>query len=92
MRDIGQFIAVLTSIMMFMSPIFYPASALPLKLQPLIAISPISQVIEQTRKVLISGEQPSLLYLAVGFVLSAIAAELGLRFFEKSKRAFADVI
>lgn len=92
LRDIGQFIAVLTSIMMFMSPIFYPASALPLNLQPLIAISPISQVIEQTRKVLINGEMPSFLYLVVGIVLSALAAELGLRFFEKSKRAFADVI
>jgi ABC-type polysaccharide/polyol phosphate export permease len=49
-------------------------------------------VIEQTRKVLIIGEKPSFLYLTVGFALSALAAELGLRFFEKSKRAFADVI
>jgi len=92
LRDIGQFIAVLVSIMMFMSPIFYPASALPQKLQPLLAISPITQVIEQTRRVLITGERPSFLYIVIGCLLSGLAAELGLRFFEKSKRAFADVI
>jgi lipopolysaccharide transport system permease protein len=82
----------LISILMFMSPIFYPASALPQKLQPLLAISPITQVIEQTRKVLVTGETPSLHYIVIGCLLSALAAELGLRFFEKSKRAFADVI
>lgn len=92
LRDIGQFIAVLISIMMFMSPIFYPASALPQRIQPLLAISPITQVIEQTRRVLISGERPSLLYVCAGILLSVIAAELGFRFFQKSKRAFADVI
>lgn len=92
LRDIGQFIAVLISILMFMSPIFYPASALPQKIQPLLAISPITQVIEQTRRVLITGENPSLLYIALGIPLSIIAAEVGLRFFERSKRAFADVI
>jgi lipopolysaccharide transport system permease protein len=92
LRDIGQFIAVLISMLMFLSPIFYPASALPLQLQPLLAISPITQVIEQTRRVLISGNSPSLAYIIMGCLLSGLAAELGLRFFEKSKRAFADVI
>jgi lipopolysaccharide transport system permease protein len=92
LRDIGQFIAVLISMLMFLSPIFYPASALPLQLQPLLAISPITQVIEQTRRVLISGSSPSLAYIIMGCLLSGLAAELGLRFFEKSKRAFADVI
>jgi len=92
LRDIGQFIAVLISMLMFLSPIFYPASALPLQLQPLLAISPITQIIEQTRRVLIYGNNPSLAYIIMGCVLSGLAAELGLRFFEKSKRAFADVI
>jgi lipopolysaccharide transport system permease protein len=92
LRDIGQFITVLISMLMFLSPIFYPATALPPKFQPLLAISPITQVIEQTRRVLISGDSPSLSYLIIGFLVTSLAAELGLRFFEKSKRAFADVI
>jgi lipopolysaccharide transport system permease protein len=92
LRDIGQFIAVLISMLMFLSPIFYPASALPSKLQPLLAISPITQVIEQTRRVLVTGNGPSFAYIIVGSIIAGLAAELGLRFFQKSKRAFADVI
>jgi len=92
LRDIGQFIAVFISMMMFLSPIFYPASALPPALQPMLAISPITQAIEETRRVLINGDAPSPAYIVLGCILSCIAAELGLRFFEKSKRAFADVI
>jgi lipopolysaccharide transport system permease protein len=92
LRDIGQFIAVFVNMLMFLSPIFYPASALPTRFQPLLAISPLTQVIEQTRRVLVTGESPSFVYIVMGCLLSGLAAELGLRFFEKSKRAFADVI
>lgn len=92
LRDISQFMTVLTSMLMFLSPIFYPASALPARLQPLLAISPITQVIEQTRNVLLMNHSPSLPYIIIGTMLSALAAEMGLRVFLRSKRAFADVI
>lgn len=92
LRDISQFMTVLTSMLMFLSPIFYPASALPVRLQPLLALSPITHVIEQTRNVLLMNHGPSLLYMIIGTIISALAAEMGLRVFLKSKRAFADVI
>ena len=34
LRDVGQFIVLLTTVLMFLSPIFYPASALPEAYRP----------------------------------------------------------
>lgn len=92
LRDIGQFISVALSMLMFLSPVFYPATALPKKFQALIFLSPLTHVIEQTRSILIAGKRPSFSYLAWGLLAGIIIAELGFRFFQKARRAFADVI
>lgn len=92
LRDVGQIIAVLVSMLMFLSPIFFPLSALPLRWQPLLALNPLAPIIEQTRSVLVSGQPPSINYLLTGTICTLIFCELGFRSFQKSKRAFADVL
>lgn len=92
LRDISQFITVALSMLMFLSPVFYPLSALPKRFQPLLNLSPLTQVIEQTRGVLVDGKPPSAAYLIVGTLLTLVIAELAFRAFMRGKRAFADVI
>lgn len=92
LRDIGQLIGVIVSMLMFLSPVFFPVSALPLQWQPILTLNPLAQVIEQTRKVLIAGEHPQTTYLIAGTIVSALACELSFRLFQKTKRAFADVM
>lgn len=92
LRDIGQLVTVMVNMLMFLSPIFYPLSALPPAWRPLLALNPLAAVIEQTRRVLIEGGAPSQLYLLIGTSTGLLACELAHRFFERSKRAFADVL
>ena len=92
LRDIGQLIGVLLNMLMFLSPIFFPISALPEKWQPVLALNPIAAVIEQTRIVSIQGDNPNISFIIVGLLSTMIGCELSLRIFRKSKNAFADVL
>ena len=91
-RDFSQISGVITSALLFLSPVFFPLSALPLKLQPLLALNPIAIMIEQTRRVTIAGDPPSMLYLIIGTIVSIIAAELSLKIFMRIKPSFADML
>ena len=92
LRDIGQLIGVALNMLMFLSPIFFPVTALPARWQPVLGLNPIAQVIEQTRRVSVQGMNPQPAYVILGLVISAVACELAFRLFQHSKRAFADVL
>jgi lipopolysaccharide transport system permease protein len=92
LRDLPQLVAVGLSILMFLSAIFYPISALPARWQPLLLLNPLVLVIEQTRAVLVSGRGPAPLYLLVAIPLSLLVCELSFRLFQRARRGFADVI
>lgn len=92
LRDIGQVIGVAVSMLMFLSPIFYPISALPERWQPWLYLSPLTHVIEQTRRVLVEGTAPTASYLLIGSILSIGAAELAFRGFQRARKGFADVL
>lgn len=92
LRDVSQFIGIVTSTLMFMSPIFYPITALPEKYRPILMLNPLSITIEQARQVLFFGKVPNLSALAVYILLSSIIAWLGFAWFQKTRKGFADVI
>ena len=91
-RDISQMIGTLTSMLMFLSPVFYPLSAVPQSFQWLLAINPLAQVIEQTRDALILGKHPSAWQFFIEIIISLVACELSFRIFRRIKPTFADVI
>ena len=92
LRDIGQVIGTAVTMAMFLSPIFYPTSALPLRWQPILNLNPLAQVINETREVLITGSPPKISFIVVGTLLAVCMCEITYRFFQKSKKAFADVL
>ena len=91
-RDIGQLIGVGLNILMFLSPIFFPVSALPPKWQPVLQLNPLAQVIEQTRRAAIQDLNPNWTYVVLGTLITFVACEISFRGFQKSKGAFADVL
>lgn len=91
-RDIGQIIGMLLTALMFLSPIFYPTSALPESLQSLMYFNPLTFVIEQSRNVLIWGTLPNFGGLAVYSLASLAVAWLGLVSFKAMRSGFADVL
>ena len=91
-RDIGQIIGKALTALMFLSPIFYPTSALPESLQSLLYWNPLTFVIEQSRNVLIWGTLPDFGGLFVYSAVSLGVAWLGLLAFKAMRSGFADVL
>ena len=91
-RDISQGIGIVTTIMMFLSPTFYPISALPEPYQHWLMLNPITFIIEQTRAVLIWGEIPDWNGLMIYYIIAIIIAWCGFAWFQKTRKGFADVL
>jgi len=92
MRDIGQTIGILTTVLMFMSPVFYPVSALPPKFQSIMMLNPLTFIIEQSREVLILGRTPDWGGLGAYTLISLLVMWFGYAWFQKTRKGFADVL
>ena len=92
LRDVGQTIGIITTVMLFLAPVFYPLTALPEEMRPWIMANPLTFIIEQAREVLIWGRQPNWLGLGA-YTLAAVAiAWAGYAWFQKTRKGFADVL
>lgn len=91
-RDVGQLMGFLSTLLLFLSPVFYPVASLPPLLQPWMLLNPLTFIIEQMRAVVIWGQSPNWLGLLVYCAASALFAWLGYLWFQKTRKGFADVI
>lgn len=91
-RDITQVMGLLTTILLFLSPVFYPASMLPERLQTVFMLNPLTLVIEQLRAVLLDGGSPDWLALALYSVAACLVLAAGAWSFKKMRGGFADVL
>lgn len=92
LRDVSLFIGIITTVMLFLSPIFYPISALPEQYRSLLLFNPLTPVIEQTREVLFWGKIPDLTLFSAYLSGAALVAWLGFAWFQKTRKGFADVL
>ena len=91
-RDVGQTIGIITTVMMFLSPVFFPVTALPEVYRPLIMANPLTFIIEQAREVLIWGHSPNWTGLGIYTVAATVVAWVGYVWFQKTRKGFADVL
>jgi lipopolysaccharide transport system permease protein len=92
LRDVSQFIGMATTVLMFLSPIFYPVTALPEEYRHLLLFNPLTPAIEQARDVLFWGKGPDVTMLSVYLLGAALIAWLGFAWFQKTRKGFADVL
>lgn len=92
LRDVGQIIGLVITVLMFLTPIFYPASALPEAYQPLMALNPLTLPIEMVRDLLYWGNLPQFSKLAIYAAGSCLFSILGFAWFQKTRKGFSDVI
>lgn len=92
LRDVGQIISLLVTVMMFLSPIFYPVSALPEAYRGILYLNPLTVVIEQARDVLIWGKVFDISIYLTYLFFSILIATLGFFWFQKTRKGFADVL
>ena len=91
-RDLQQLMGLITMVIMFLSPLFYPLSALPESFRNFIQFVPLALSIEESRKVLFLGESPDMIVWSAYLASSWIVAWLGFVWFMKTKKGFADVV
>ena len=92
LRDVGQTIVIITTILMFLAPVFYPITAVPERFRPFIMANPITFIIEQAREVLIWGHLPNWMGLGAYTLVASVVAWLGFALFQKTRKGFADVL
>lgn len=92
LRDVGQFVGQVTTVMLFLSPVLYPISMLPERFHVFLMINPLTFVIEQARIILLLGHLPDWRGLAIYTMVSALVAWLGYFWFQKTRRGFGDVL
>jgi len=92
LRDISQLTVVFTTILLFMSPVFYPLSNLPVVYQRILYLNPLTPIIVQAREVLMWGRVPDWPELIVVTASSLLVAWVGFVVFQKSRRGFADIM
>jgi lipopolysaccharide transport system permease protein len=78
--------------MMFLSPVFFPVTALPQAYRPLIMANPLTFIIEQAREVLIWGHPPNWTGLGIYTLAATVVAWSGYAWFQKTRKGFADVL
>lgn len=91
-RDIGQAIGILTTILLFLAPVFFPLSALPKAYHPVILANPLTFIIEQAREVLIFGHMPNWSGLGIYFFVAMLIAWVGYFWFQRTRKGFSDVL
>jgi lipopolysaccharide transport system permease protein len=92
LRDISQIISLVLSVLMFLSPVFYPTTALPPSLQKLMHLNPLANTIEGLRALLLLGDLPNTGMYLTHLLFSCVFASLCFAWFQKTRRAFADVL
>jgi lipopolysaccharide transport system permease protein len=92
LRDVGQTIGIIITVLMFLSPVFYPVTAVPERFRAFIMANPLTFIIEQARDVLIWGRIPNWLGLGIYSLSAVFVAWAGYAWFQKTRKGFADVL
>ena len=92
LRDVGQTVGIITTVMLFLAPIFYPITALPEEIRPWIMANPLTFIIEEARNVLILGRMPHWTGLGMYTLVATAVAWAGFAWFQKTRKGFADVL
>ena len=91
-RDISQMTGIITTVLLFVSPVFYPVSALPIEYRGWLLLNPLTFVIEEARNVLIWGRVIDWPRWGISVLAGFTIAWIGFWWFQKVRKGFADVL
>lgn len=90
LRDIGQMVGPILNVMLFLTPVLYPASALPGVVQRWLMLNPLTLPIENLRASLLLGQWPQWGALAMYALAWTLLAAGTASLFARVRPAFAD--
>ena len=91
-RDFDQFAGLLTRVMMYIMPVLYPATIFPEPWRSRMEANPMAVFVEQMRELMLFGHQPNWSQLGIASAWSVVILAFGCFWFQKTRKAFADVI
>lgn len=92
LRDLRQIVGVLTASLYFLSPVFYPLTAIPERYRGYLELNPLAVVLEASKAALFYGVRPSLRALGVATLVAGTLAWVGHAAFRRLRPGFADVV
>lgn len=91
-RDVKHAIPFGIQILLFMTPIIYPSSILPEQFRWLLALNPLSGLIEAFRYALVPTYTVHWGLVGLSLVVTAAALAFGVVYFKRTEKTFADII
>ena len=91
-RDIQPLVLIGTTLVLFLSPIFYPESAIPERFRGLVDLSPIGVPLSASKDVLFEGVPPNWGPVVLYTLVAIVSLLLGALVFRRAQRGFADVV
>jgi len=91
-RDLSQVSGLISTVLLFLSPVFYPLSAIPEAYRSWFFLNPLTYVIEVVRELMVFGVTPALPPLLLFYLISGAISVLGFAWFQSVRRGFADVL
>jgi lipopolysaccharide transport system permease protein len=92
LRDLGHIVRLFTTALLFLSPIFYPASRVPERFQAYYTLNPFGHLLEMSKGVLFYEKAPDPTLLGACLAGSWAFSWLGYMWFMRAKKGFADVV
>jgi lipopolysaccharide transport system permease protein len=92
LRDLKQAIGIITIMMMYLSPIFYPIDMIPETYRKMLYLNPLTTIVVASRDVLVWGRSPNWILLGGYGIVACLFAWASFAWFERTRRGFADVL
>ena len=83
-NDIVEMITVILSVLMYLTPIFYPKEIVPAKMRWIVRFNPLRSILEVFRDPIYYGKVPPLSHLTVSCLIVLVALTVGAWAFRKS--------
>ena len=92
LKDVGNVISVIVTVLMYISPVFFPLDAVPEDFRVVCEMNPMTYIIENFRNVVLYGRPVDGHFFAVSCAAAFAVYLAGYAVFMRTKEGFADVI
>jgi lipopolysaccharide transport system permease protein len=91
-RDVKYAIPFGLQLLLFLTPIIYPISFFPERYRVLLALNPLTGIIEAFRAALLPARTLDWQSFSISLVMTGIVLGVGVMFFRRTEREFADIV
>jgi len=91
-RDLSNMVPFAVQLLMYATPVIYPANVIPEKFQWILQINPLTPIIESIRYVFLGSDKISWPMLGYSFAFTLVTLFIGLILFNKTEKNFMDTV